>query len=114
MSLTSVRAIHLFPVALLLQPVFGQQNGASPQPSATPAPAPAAAVPSPSWAPEPPATDREEASGPVYVSGRVMSDDGQPFTDRVAIESVCDGVTRTEGYADKKGDFGVRVDGRIF
>jgi tetratricopeptide (TPR) repeat protein len=112
MSLTSVRAIHLFPVALLLQPVFGQQNGASPQPSATPAPAPAAAVPSPSWAPEPPATDREEASGPVYVSGRVMSDDGQPFTDRVAIESVCDGVTRTEGYADKKGDFGVRVGDR--
>jgi tetratricopeptide (TPR) repeat protein len=113
MLLTSVRAIHLFPVALLLlQPVFGQQNGASPQPSATPAPAPAAAVPSPSWAPEPPATDREEASGPVYVSGRVMSDDGQPFTDRVAIESVCDGVTRTEGYADKKGDFGVRVGDR--
>ena len=125
MLLTSVRAIHLFPVALLLlQPVFGQQNGASPQPappaaqtgagtasppSATPAPAPAATVPSPSWAPEPPATNREEASGPVYVSGRVMSDDGQPFTDRVVIESVCDGVPRTEGYADKKGDFGVRV-----
>jgi tetratricopeptide (TPR) repeat protein len=41
-----------------------------------------------------------------------MSDDGQPFTDRVAIESVCDGVTRTEGYADKKGDFGVRVGDR--
>jgi len=38
-----------------------------------------------------------------------MSDDGQPFTDRVVIESVCDGVPRTEGYADKKGDFGVRV-----
>jgi tetratricopeptide (TPR) repeat protein len=41
-----------------------------------------------------------------------MSDDGQPFSDRVAIESVCDGVTRTEGYADKKGDFGVRVGDR--
>jgi tetratricopeptide (TPR) repeat protein len=129
MLLTSVRAIHVFPVALLLlQPVYGQQGGASPQPapvtqpsggtaspppSSTPTAAAPATVPSTVWTPAPapqaaPPIPQPNA-GPVSVSGRVMTDDGQPFTDRVAIESVCDGVPRTEGYADKKGDFGVRV-----
>ena len=136
MSLTSVRAINVFPVALLLlQPVFGQQIGRSPQPAApvtqpaagTASPPPSAApttapatVPPPVWTPantaEPPHPtapfDPEEPREAVYISGRVISDDGRPLTDRATIESVCDGVTHTEGYTDGKGDFGFRLGDR--
>lgn len=128
MSLTSLRAIHLFPVALLLlHPVFGQQSGASPQP-ATPVNQPSAAtapslptapavVPSQASSPVtqlPNPSGRsgltpQQSNGPVYVSGRVITDDGRPLASRVTIESVCDGQTHTEGYTDGKGDFGVRV-----
>jgi tetratricopeptide (TPR) repeat protein len=41
-----------------------------------------------------------------------MSDDGQPFTGPVSIESVCDGVSHSEGFADKNGAFGFRLGDR--
>jgi tetratricopeptide (TPR) repeat protein len=41
-----------------------------------------------------------------------MSDDGQPFTGQVTIESVCDGVSHVEGLADASGAFGIRLGDR--
>jgi tetratricopeptide (TPR) repeat protein len=122
MSLSSVRAIAVVPAALLLlQPIFGQQSGApsqpqpdagaaSPQPTATPATVPPVWTPPP--ASEPPPGLPQEHPEPVYVSGRVISDDGQPFTDPVTIESVCDGASHAEGFAGKNGDFGFRLGDR--
>jgi len=45
----------------------------------------------------------------MWVSGRVMTDDGRPITDQVRIESVCDGVSHSEGFASANGDFSVRL-----
>ena len=41
----------------------------------------------------------------LYVSGKVVIDDGAPISDRVLIQSNCDGTVKTEGYTDKKGTF---------
>ena len=131
MSLASVRAIAFFPAALLLLPsVFGQQRGTFPQPAApitqpgagTTSPPPAATptnVPTtvaPVWTPppssQPPPGLPQEHPEPIFVSGRVMSDDGQPFTDPVVLESVCDGTSHAEGFADRNGNFGFRLGDR--
>ncbi len=41
----------------------------------------------------------------MYVSGRVMMDDGTPPPGSVTIVRVCNGVTRAMGYTSTKGDF---------
>src|SRR5512135_2140316 len=42
----------------------------------------------------------QEQRRPVYLSGRVMLDDGTPPPERVSIERVCNGRARREGYTD--------------
>lgn len=42
---------------------------------------------------------------PIYISGRVMLEDGTPPPDSVTIERLCNGVTRPEGYTNSKGQF---------
>lgn len=46
---------------------------------------------------------------PVFVSGQVMLEDGTPPTESVAIERVCGGQSRTEGYTDSKGYFSLEL-----
>jgi len=43
----------------------------------------------------------------LYVSGRVVTDDGAPISDRALIQSNCEGTVKTEGYTDKKGAFSI-------
>jgi tetratricopeptide (TPR) repeat protein len=130
MSLASVRALTFFPAGLLLlQPAFGQQGGSSPKPAtpvaqtnpATPNPSPSAtpatapAIAAPVWSPPvsslPPPSVPKEHPDPVYVSGRVMIDDGRPFADPVVLETVCDGASHAEGFADASGNFGFLLGG---
>jgi Tfp pilus assembly protein PilF len=42
---------------------------------------------------------------PMFVSGKVMLQSGGPLPEPVAIERVCNGTVRREGYADTKGQF---------
>jgi Tfp pilus assembly protein PilF len=42
---------------------------------------------------------------PMFISGRVMLEGGGTLAEPVAIERVCNGVTRREGYTDFKGQF---------
>ena len=42
---------------------------------------------------------------PIYLSGRVMLEDGTPPPDSVTIERVCNGSVRPEGYTNSKGHF---------
>ena len=42
---------------------------------------------------------------PIFLSGRVMMDDGTPPQESVLIERVCNGNPRPEGYTDSKGHF---------
>ena len=46
---------------------------------------------------------------PVFVSGKVLLEDGTPPTESIAIERVCGGQSRTEGYTDSKGYFSLEL-----
>ena len=49
---------------------------------------------------------------PIFVSGRVMLDDGTPPPQSVTIETVCNGTPHGEGYTDAKGYFSFELGGR--
>lgn len=46
---------------------------------------------------------------PVFLSGKVMLDDGTAPPDTVVIETVCGGVVRPQAYTDSKGRFSFQV-----
>jgi len=46
---------------------------------------------------------------PVFLSGRVQADDGQPLPELAKIERVCNGVPHAEGYADASGNFSIQM-----
>ena len=73
-------------------------TGTTPTPTTTPAPTT-----------QPTTTTTPNSNGgmsrPMYVSGRVVTEDGTPSPSSVTIVRVCNGVTRTMGYTDGKGNF---------
>jgi tetratricopeptide (TPR) repeat protein len=46
---------------------------------------------------------------PIFLSGKVIVDDGTPLTDSVMIQSICKGRIRTEGHTDSKGHFSFEI-----
>lgn len=46
-----------------------------------------------------------EAPRSVYISGKVVAEDGSPITQNVTIERVCSGITKTVAYTDSRGRF---------
>ena len=44
-------------------------------------------------------------ASPVYVSGKVVMEDGSPVAPNVTIERVCSGMSKTVAYTDSKGRF---------
>ena len=46
---------------------------------------------------------------PIFISGKVMLEDGTPPQESVTIERVCNGNARPEGYTDSKGRFSFEV-----
>lgn len=50
---------------------------------------------------------------PVFVSGRVVLEDGGRIPEPVAIERICNGVTRREGYTDFRGEFQLQIGSNI-
>jgi Tfp pilus assembly protein PilF len=42
---------------------------------------------------------------PIYVSGKVVMEDGSPVSPNVTIERVCSGISKTVAYTDSKGRF---------
>lgn len=49
---------------------------------------------------------------PLYLSGKVLLDDGTPPPDRVAVQLVCRSQPRIIGYTDRKGNFSADVHDR--
>jgi tetratricopeptide (TPR) repeat protein len=49
---------------------------------------------------------------PIFLSGRIMMDDGSELPRNVAIERVCGSTVRIEGYANSKGYFNIELGGR--
>lgn len=94
---------------------WGQQGSQQP-PSPSPSPSPGSIPPSPSPGREPSPRDRQpmpsertpfpsEMPRPIFLSGKVMMDDGTPPPEPVVIERVCGGNPRPEAYTDSKGHF---------
>jgi tetratricopeptide (TPR) repeat protein len=52
---------------------------------------------------------REEMTRPIFLSGKVVLEDGTPPPDPVVIERVCNGVARPEAYTDTKGRFSFQL-----
>jgi len=46
---------------------------------------------------------------PIYLSGKVMMDDGVPPPDFVTMYLVCNGQPRPQGYTDSKGRFSISL-----
>ena len=88
---------------------FGQKGGG---PATTPAPTtgttPTTTTTPPRTTTTPTTTQptMENINRPIFLSGKVMMDDGTPPPDSVVIESVCGGRNpRPEAYTDTKGHF---------
>jgi tetratricopeptide (TPR) repeat protein len=47
----------------------------------------------------------------MFLSGKVVVDDGTPLTDAAIIQTICRGNIRDEGYTDSKGAFSVQLGG---
>jgi len=50
-----------------------------------------------------------EPPRPIFLSGKVVLEDGTPPPDPVGIERVCNGLARPEGYTDSKGRFSIQL-----
>jgi tetratricopeptide (TPR) repeat protein len=50
-----------------------------------------------------------ETRRPIFLSGKVVMDDGTPPPDSVTIERVCNGNHRPEAYTDSKGRFSFQL-----
>lgn len=46
-----------------------------------------------------------QQSRPIFISGKVMLEDGTPPPESVTIERICNGIARPEGYTNAKGQF---------
>jgi tetratricopeptide (TPR) repeat protein len=49
---------------------------------------------------------------PIFISGRVMLEDGTPPPEPAVIETVCNGNPHGEGYTDSKGYFSIELGAR--
>ena len=47
-------------------------------------------------------------SRPIYISGRVVIEDGSAFPQNVTIQRVCSGISKTVAYTDSNGRFNFR------
>ncbi|MGP8243629.1 MAG: tetratricopeptide repeat protein [Bryobacteraceae bacterium] len=55
------------------------------------------------------ATTTNPTQPTIFLSGRVLLEDGTPPPQSVRIERVCGGSTRTEGFTDGNGNFSVQI-----
>ncbi len=91
----------------------GQAPAPTPAPSPSPSPSPSPGTRTPTT-PTPLPTPGQRGQQPdfgtqmprsIFLSGKVMMEDGTPPPEPVTIERVCDGIPRPEAYTDSKGRF---------
>lgn len=66
-------------------------------------------VPTPTLIPTTPTEPSPNFNRPIFLSGRVMLDDGSPANTNIRIERVCGGHTSLEAHTDSKGRFSFQV-----
>ncbi len=55
----------------------------------------------------------EESMGRIFLSGKVVVDDGTTPTEPVAIQTICKGQKRTETHTDSRGNFSFQFENRV-
>lgn len=55
--------------------------------------------------PQQPTQQMPDMQRQIYLSGKVLMDDGTPPPETLVVERVCNGTARPEGYTDSKGRF---------
>jgi tetratricopeptide (TPR) repeat protein len=50
---------------------------------------------------------------PIFITGRVLTEDGQPPEQAAKIERVCNGNAHGEGFTDSKGYFSIQLGGQM-
>src|SRR5215469_16142925 len=108
------RACTLLTISVLfLGPVFAQRSGTSTAPTGGNNPPGGNTSPAPSRTPAPsqtPGTAQPTVpSQPIFLTGRVMLEDGTAPTSRVAIQRVCGTSQHTEAYTDSRGYFSFQL-----
>jgi tetratricopeptide (TPR) repeat protein len=99
----------LLAALLFLAPALAQQQPATTSSNSTTtdnAGSTSTQTTTPTWRPP---SELLSDSRLVYLYGQVMVDGVAPPSDSVAIESVCNGIARTEAHTDNKGRFSFRV-----
>lgn len=109
----------LLAASVVFQPAFGQGRGGgtAPPPSSAPgSPGGTAGTPTgptinrPTNIPTQPTPPQTTGvPQPIFLSGRVLLEDGTPPTESVVIERVCNGRPHAEGYTDTKGYFSIQL-----
>ncbi len=56
-----------------------------------------------------PSTQPQPQVGPIFLSGKVVMENGGPPPEKVTIERVCNGRARREGYTDSSGSFSFQL-----
>jgi len=112
---------------LMMQPAFSQGRGGaggattgggagaptgSAPPTGTPTGPTTTRPPTTTTNPTQPGNTQNLPQTPIFISGRVMLEDGSAPTESVVIERVCSGVSHSEGYTDSKGYFSIQLGAR--
>jgi tetratricopeptide (TPR) repeat protein len=104
-------------LCVFVQGTFAQQGAGTPAPAPAPGnnpggnpggannPGRGTVDPGNSRIPQQPTQQMPEMPRSIYVSGKVLMDDGTPPPEQVVVERVCNGAPRPEGYTDSKGRF---------
>jgi tetratricopeptide (TPR) repeat protein len=110
--------------ALLAGPAFGQGRGGSAAPPAAGAgsvpggntggrtPTTPSTFPNPTTNPNNPNNPNNSTPSmprPIFLSGRVVADDGSPLPEAATIVRVCGANSHNEGYTDSSGHFSIQL-----
>src|SRR5262249_48218253 len=96
----SLRRLLVVASVLLVLPAFAQKTAPGPPSKTT-------GVNPPPTAPFP---DTEfKTFRPLFISGNVVFQGGASPSEPVAIERICNGLSRREGYTDSKGQFQIEM-----
>jgi len=94
-------------IAILVQPVLAQKPGGSPGGGGAGGGIPARSSSGPTG-PTPGLPNYPINQG-IYLSGKVVMEDGTPPPESVTIERVCDTSARAQAYTDQKGRFSFQI-----
>lgn len=106
--------------------IIWAQETQAPAPTPSPAPSAPSPTPTPTTPTSPgrfPGQDRQpgqldprqqqqqfpDMQRPIFLSGKVLMEDGTPPPEPVKIERVCNGQPRPEGFTDSKGRFSIQL-----